>query len=1402
MAVNAAEPQVEPPYLFWRVSPAQSGATFEIERRTVTRSWWFGYYWEASSWTGTTTITDCVAVGQCTSTGDLDPDPGEFQITHAGPSHRIPQDTSSIRYEYQVRPAQAPAGTFWESTEWRLSDRSNRPNGIGDVGVFSTGANAAAVCTGGTFYSLSTNGVVNQVGGSSAAVTRFGQFTGIADSNAQMNALGIALGGTAIYAVERPSGSASSIAAVHRYTATAGWQRIPYTGTAVNTGAVLGAVNLADGRYYFGGYTTSGSSTTFRLFAFDPATSSVTSRGSFTTAMSGTSNGDMAFDLQGNLFVVQSFDSGTSRIYTVSAAALAAGGTMPFTASPQFAGMARTNGMAFEGDGSIYLGSSDTVRIYDPSTNSLRSGSITTALSGSGDLASCLAPATLTVRKNVVGRVAASDQFTLSALRGSLALGSVTTSGTADGMQPTQLGPLTALAGQTYTIQETISANAGSYTSSYTCVDSTGATIASGSARSGSVTIPDRSGASVVCTFRNAPLVSSVVVRKVVQGTDGTGEDPGVGWSVTADARATSGSVTSVPGAATQTTDAAGEASWLLRFGSTTSVASIAVSETQQAGHAFVQGSCIVTTIAGATSEIALPNAQGTTLTGIAPGSSVDCTIVNRVLPTTLTLAKSVAFGSADPTSWRLLATGPQGARPGPAGASLTTAEITPGVAYRLTESGGPATYVQTGSWVCTDELGATVAVSSAADVTVTRTGARVTCTVTNQTAMLTLLKVVVNDNGGTIEADGFDLTATPSPFTGLTATTVEGASTVLRANTFEVRPGHAYALSEDMGDYAYLGQSIQRYTGPSTASASELAADANWQTLTAAQAAAVTVPAGQRAIYRFVNDDAPALSLPLTGGIGADTYLFGGAGLLLLGLLVAAFPLLRTRLGPSRTLPSMHIPRPQNTNPSAFIQKGSAVMASTKKSLTARIVAGFGAAAIATFAVLGGALPASAAPDNIKIDELGSITVHKFVEPAVATGLANDGSVVDTTGLTALEGVEFTVERVTNIDLSTTAGWMAAEALTPATTTAANLALVGAVETNAAGVAEFEDLPIGVYLVTETATGPNQIAVKAAPFLVSVPLPLNNTWLYDVNVYPKNSITSIDKTVDDSSAYGLGDEVSWTITADVPEVATAADLASFVISDSLDARLGYVSATVTGTGVTLVPADYTLVQDGQDVTVTFTPAGLAKLAAANAASITVEIVTTVDEIVTAVDGLESGIINNTANLAVNGGSFDSSVVSTEWGTIAILKYEAREDSDDMTGVLQGAEFQVFASEAEALALTNPIEVDGEDTFTSGENGIAFVPGLRADVEYWIVEIKAPVGYEVSPTPIPAYTVTAGDVEATTVDVRVANSQVPAYALPVTGGSGQAAFMIGGAGLLLGALGFMLIRRRKAQADT
>jgi fimbrial isopeptide formation D2 family protein len=452
-------------------------------------------------------------------------------------------------------------------------------------------------------------------------------------------------------------------------------------------------------------------------------------------------------------------------------------------------------------------------------------------------------------------------------------------------------------------------------------------------------------------------------------------------------------------------------------------------------------------------------------------------------------------------------------------------------------------------------------------------------------------------------------------------------------------------------------------------------------------------------------------------------------------------------------------------------------------------------------------AVPAAALEigPNIDPDQTGSIVLHKFEQPADPTGLPNDGSEIpagDLAGLTPLEGVTFSLQRVGNIDLATNEGWDAVDGLTAAEVLAAPgqypLTAAGDGATDAAGELAFDALELGLYLVTETGPGGNPIAQPSAPFLVTMPLPTGtNTWLYDVNVYPKNAVTDVTKTVDDADDFGLGDDVSWAITGSVPYLAAADPLTVFGFTDVLDPRLAYTSATMTavtaaGDPLAMVAEDYIITAPAAGATgtvlVDFTAAGLAKLGANQGAVVTLGLDTEVLSI-------GDGTIENTASLRVNSTSNDADDV-TNWGALEIFKYATVDGVDEP---LTGAQFQIFTNADDAAALTNPVTVEGEDTFTSNVDGEILVPGLKAG-DYLIVETVSPVGYVANLTPI-AVTVAIGTID-TPVRVTVENSQVPAWLLPLTGGGGAGLFAIGGGVLIAMAIGaaFVLKGRRRAPA--
>lgn len=477
--------------------------------------------------------------------------------------------------------------------------------------------------------------------------------------------------------------------------------------------------------------------------------------------------------------------------------------------------------------------------------------------------------------------------------------------------------------------------------------------------------------------------------------------------------------------------------------------------------------------------------------------------------------------------------------------------------------------------------------------------------------------------------------------------------------------------------------------------------------------------------------------------------------------------------------------------------------MPSTTRSLWARSAVALSAIGLVLMGALAAA-PAVAAPvgPNLDPNATGSITVHKLIQPSAATGLPNDGSALSPeqlAGLTPLAGVGFSLQRVSSVDLTTNAGWDVTDGLTAAAVLADPatypLAAAGSGATNTAGDLAFTGLPVGLYLVTETSPGNNPIAQGAAPFLVTMPLSTgNDSWLYDVNVYPKNAVTDVTKTVDDSAASGLGSNVGWTITGKVPYLAADGTVDRFELEDVLDTRLGYVSAalsakTANGGTLALTTDDYVLTAPaaGQPgpVRVVFNAAGRQKLQANQGGIVTMKLVTTVQAI-------GDGSIENTTTLSTNNAQ-NTAEAETSWGALRIFKYGT---ASPQLG-LRGAQFQVFRTEADAAARNNPVSVNDTTTFTTDADGNASVDGLRVG-DYWIVETVAPTGYQAAPSPIRAAVVQSSIADA--LVIRVANTQAPVWMLPLTGGGGAALFTTAGTGFLSIAAGAAFLVRRRMKA--
>lgn len=844
--------------------------------------------------TGTATGLQPVQVGPLTVTAGSTVTIHEAQSSGAGLGYGATYECT--RDGTVIAAGSSPSGSLTMPTE----------QGAQVLCTFTNSPQAVQLqCTTNNYYAVTSDGSMVQGDIVTGATATIGAWS---NTGTNANGLGISAGGQAAYAFQR-STDATDVASILKWTPSGGFQTLANTayttlagGTEIDGALVAGAVDPTSGRYMFGKY----SGGAFHIWSFTesaPTASRFAYLGSITTSGSPNGNGDMAFDARGNLYVlgaaVDTNSQSSAVIFTVTAEAIAAanGGSLlvgatnaktlsGLDASPTFGS---ANGIAFSPRGTAYVSSNTVAYEFDATTWQRISGSGRTTVTHT-DLASCSSPSTITMLKNVVGRAAAADQFTLTLTNGTETVATTTTAGAATGRQPRQIGPVPVPVGTALTFSEAMATGStsaiGVYTTVYECW-ADGVRLSTGSTTSGAVTIPNRLSVNVVCTYFNSPRpAASVTLTKQISDPAAGTTTPGSGWTLGTTATATVGTATVLPSESPkQQTDAAGRAIWSVLFGSAASRATLTISEEQRTGFVFDRGSCTVDGAATPVTFTTSGSIVSANLAGVASGAAVACTIVNRPAAN-LTLVKNVSFGSAVPSDFTVSATAPSGssALAGPTGragtAAVSAIPVTPGIAYRLSESTALTTYTQVGAWQCVDATGAAITVSAASDVTLTA-GTNATCTVTNATATLTLVKQVVGEQAGFRPAD-WTITATPDVFAGGTVPTQSrpGAAYVAggnAANTFEVRPGHGYTLSEvptrSGSRLAYQTLRLERLVGTT------------WTTV---PSYAITAPAaGQTAVYRFVNAPVQPTTLPLTGGTSADMFTIAGAGLL--GFLVLA---------------------------------------------------------------------------------------------------------------------------------------------------------------------------------------------------------------------------------------------------------------------------------------------------------------------------------------------------------------------------------------------------------------------------------------------------------------------------------------------------------------------------------
>lgn len=433
---------------------------------------------------------------------------------------------------------------------------------------------------------------------------------------------------------------------------------------------------------------------------------------------------------------------------------------------------------------------------------------------------------------------------------------------------------------------------------------------------------------------------------------------------------------------------------------------------------------------------------------------------------------------------------------------------------------------------------------------------------------------------------------------------------------------------------------------------------------------------------------------------------------------------------------------------------------------------------------------------DVPKKDHAVSLTIHKHE--------GNSQQLDEYTGKTPsglgnpVKGVEFTIQKVgTKVgsscvapDLATPKGWQA--------TKSANVDNVcdlpgepKKVTTGDAGSVK-ADLEQGLYKVTETKSGPNVVATKSVPFLVTLPMPLpSNEWDYDVDAYPKNKLVDkpgddLKKKAGDPNKFVPGAMIDWTITVTLPGVALP--YTEISLTDTIPAGLDFSQVKSFKVGnVELVKGD----DFTNTATIKLTQKGLDKVNALvvgddNAGKnfdVSVVLETKVTEKI-------FGKVENHVKLSLNGKTKEASG-ATFWGKVEVTKV----DENDQT-ITSPAEFAIFKGQCkDVTSSTEPVAKELKTVNGKISQTLYVGNSDAASADYCLKETAAPAGYLLDNSGV-NITLSASGLD---MKIEYKNVKVTGPKLPLTGAQGTA--LLTGVGLLLLAAGagtVYFVRRRDA----
>lgn len=487
------------------------------------------------------------------------------------------------------------------------------------------------------------------------------------------------------------------------------------------------------------------------------------------------------------------------------------------------------------------------------------------------------------------------------------------------------------------------------------------------------------------------------------------------------------------------------------------------------------------------------------------------------------------------------------------------------------------------------------------------------------------------------------------------------------------------------------------------------------------------------------------------------------------------------------------------------------------KKSLIAAVASGLvlsGAAGAPVLAQEGQQVTTQQVNDLRNFNGQVTLNIHKHAGPA---GDARDNGLEKEVNNAALEGAEFTVERVNlngkPVDLTSIQGWRDAEKIQK------DSSLAGVTFTDSKTLTSNEEglatgqFPIGLYRVTESKA-PNGY-VGSAPFYVTLPMTHpteRNAWLNQVNVYPKNNPQQkSSKTVKDANQ-NQRDTITYTLEGGVTRY-DQRNINSYVLTDYYPSeRLApagenngvakvYLADAKGAELETLEAADYTVTNEaagtaGTSLTrITLTPAGVTKLNANKTATqVRADVKFKVSDLPNTADPADSVVnkINVTQNPSQtppdpekpnepgtppedpqtppNDPPEDAPKAVSYWGNLEVLKQKAGDKNTN----LKDAEFSVYrCSPTTADQVEGPFNLEGPaiQSGKTGDDGKVFFTGLHANnfqdgkaqtsnpSGYCLVETKAPDGTQLQPRPIYFQVLAVGE------DLTDGTANVPAIKL-------------------------------------